>query len=937
MPRDNVSVLFTNIRSVVPKKEDLCSIIDSSSADIVVLTETWLTSKIRNSEIFPCKKHFNIYRQDRRSRAGGGVLIAVADSISSSCINVVSDLEIIWVSVCINYNKYVLGVCYRPPTKSANFVAELHDVVNAVHVRFPNVPVILLGDFNYPNIVWTSDSPFLNPFSTESNDFLNFCTDFSFSQTVVQPTRVTNSTATILDLVLTTSSELISPLTYLPGLSDHSLLLFSLNIPKCKSSKSVKRIFDYAHADFTAINNDMGSFLAEYLCNFSERSVEANWCLFKDKVNSLTNMYIPVRTIRSSTRSPWFNGALRRLSNKKKRLFRSAKLSASSIADVRWAAYRSVAALYKTTVSEAKQHFFGSTLPAMLLNNPRQFWNVVNPCEKPGVRLTNSDGEEIPERECASALNEMFVDSFSSPNVLDYPDLLPSNFCTMDSITIECGGIVKIIDGLKLSSSSGTDNINSKFLKNTKMYSSVILTKLFQQSLNLGTLPEDWKVGKVIPVHKSGDKSSLSNYRPISLTSIPCKLLEHIIYSHLVAFLNSKSFFTPAQHGFRKLFSCESQLLTLTHNLHVALDRSSAVDCVFLDFSKAFDKVSHRLLLHKLTVLNIEPHILAWIESFLTNRSQFVHVNGCNSDHSPVSSGVPQGSVLGPLLFLIYINDLPTHVSSSIGLFADDCVIYREITNDSDIHSLQSDLDSISRWCDSWNMKLNINKCKSMRVSHQMNTCHSYNISGVVLDSVLSYKYLGVHITNNLSWDTHIQYVINNANRMLGYLKRNFSLASTSLKLLLYKSLVRSKLEYAAAIWDPGITLASSLEAIQNRSARFILHNYHRTSSVSAMKFNLCLPDLSLRRKVSRLCLFHKIHYLNTSMRQLLLIQPSYISSRVDHRYKVGIAHCHTSRFFQSFLPKTSLDWNRLPAAVVEIAESSDFRIAVYNYFLHPL
>lgn len=229
-------------------------------------------------------------------------------------------------------------------------------------------------------------------------------------------------------------------------------------------------------------------------------------------------------------------------------------------------------------------------------------------------------------------------------------------------------------------------------------------------------------------------------------------------------------------------------------------------------------------------------------------------------------------------------------------------------------------------------MELNITKCTSMRVSRHNNTCPSYSINNSTLVSVSSYKYLGIHITNDLSWNIHVQYVTNNANRLLGYLKRNFSLAPLSLKLLLYKTLVRPKLEYAASIWSPGITLASAVESIQNRSARFILSNYHRTASVTSMKSSLSLPDLSLRRKISRLCLFHKIYYSNPALRQALFLEPSYISSRVDHDLKVGIPHCSTSTFNASFLPQTSIDWNRLPAHIVSITNTVYFKNAITNF-----
>lgn len=356
---------------------------------------------------------------------------------------------------------------------------------------------------------------------------------------------------------------------------------------------------------------------------------------------------------------------------------------------------------------------------------------------------------------------------------------------------------------------------------------------------------------------------------------------------------------------------------------------------VFLDFQKAFDLVNHQLLCFKLGKLNIDPNILSWIESFLRNRTQFVTANNADSSPCSVTSGMPQGSVLGPLLFLIYINDLPISINSTIRLFADDCVIYRVIKSASDSSLLQSDLNKVSSWCNIWLMRLNTNKCKVMRISHRSanENLIPYNISGSLLEQVTTYKYLGIDITANLSWQAHIDYIVNNANRMLGYLRRNFSMAPSSLKLLLYKTLVRSKLEYACSVWDPGLeTLTNQLESVQNRSARFILSNFSRTASVTTMKNTLNLPSLSLRRKLARILTFQKIYYHNYHLNRDLLFEPSFISPRTDHRHKVRIPYCRSNAYFNSFIPKTASDWNHLPTLVADISDTCLFKNAAENY-----
>lgn len=292
---------------------------------------------------------------------------------------------------------------------------------------------------------------------------------------------------------------------------------------------------------------------------------------------------------------------------------------------------------------------------------------------------------------------------------------------------------------------------------------------------------------------------------------------------------------------------------------------------------------------------------------------------------------MPQGSVLGPLLFLIYINDLPSALTSQVHLFADDCVIYREITCTDDTNALQSDLNYISDWCNTWRMELNINKCKILRVHRNSTTLPFYHLNNIPLDSVNSYKYLGVHITSNLTWSLHIEYIIGKANSTLGYLRHNFSNAPSSLKLLLYQSLVHPKLEYAAAVWDPhNENLIFSLELVQNNSVRFIYSNYYRTSSISSMKANLCLPSLASRRYIARLTLFHKLYH-HPFLQNDFISQPHYLSHRIDHRFKVRIQTGNTNTFSNSFFPRTSRQWNHLPYDIVAINDNKLFRKAVAN------
>lgn len=291
----------------------------------------------------------------------------------------------------------------------------------------------------------------------------------------------------------------------------------------------------------------------------------------------------------------------------------------------------------------------------------------------------------------------------------------------MEDIYISTHGIQVLLQRLDSSKGYGPDGLTKAFLKLCASTLAQFLKVLVDKSLLDASLPSDWKKAMIVPIHKSGSQSDVSNYRPIFLTSVACKILERLIYTSIVEHMNKYSLFTPQQHGFRRGFSCTTQLTEFTHDIAYALDKRKTNDCIFLDFKDAFDTVPHRLLLEKMTMYGINSQVIAWVTDYLTLRQQTVIVNGASSCASQVTSGVPQGSVLGPLLFLIYV-DITEGVESHIRLFADDCVLYREITDSREKAFIQRDLTKISDWCTRWHMHLNLNKtvtpCKVSDIVH---------------------------------------------------------------------------------------------------------------------------------------------------------------------------------------------------------------------------
>ena len=336
-----------------------------------------------------------------------------------------------------------------------------------------------------------------------------------------------------------------------------------------------------------------------------------------------------------------------------------------------------------------------------------------------------------------------------------------------------------------------------------------------------------------------------------------------------------------------------------------------------LDFSKAFDKVAHARLLNKLEYYGVRGSLLEWFESFLHNRTQQVVIEGRYSISCDITSGVPQGSVLGPALFLIYINDITTNIHSELRLFADDILIYRPIHSPSDQKILQDDLTTLIKWANEWQMDFNVSKCNILQVTtHHTTKTFTYQMNGVPLKSVEKIKYLGVYLNNKLSWHDHIDYICNKANRLLGFLKRNLHSCHKHFKEYAYKQFLLPSIEYCCAIWDPHHQNdISKLEMIQHRAARFVLNkpwNRHHRDSITDMLNELNWPSLQERRKQARLILLYKIvnHLLLVPNRCLPSLNQT--ATRAHHDQKFNHIQSSVNTYLYSFLPRTIPHWNDL-------------------------
>ncbi len=370
----------------------------------------------------------------------------------------------------------------------------------------------------------------------------------------------------------------------------------------------------------------------------------------------------------------------------------------------------------------------------------------------------------------------------------DMPKVSKTCSETISGINVCPNGVFKLLSNLNAHKAAGPDMVPNMVLKTCAASIAPGLSLIFQRSVDTGDLPESWLKAFISSVFKKGNRHLPENYRPISLTCVVSKILEHIICKQLRNHLESNNILTDLNHGFRSGYSCESQLLVTTHDLLQTFDAGSQVDLAILDFSKAFDTVPHNKLLHKLQEYGVKGPLHKWLSNFLTKRTMQVVIEGVSSEETPVISGVPQGTVLGPLLFLCHINDLPDSVKSQVRLFADDCLVYRPIRSQADHTALQKDLHSLEQWAKDWGMRFNAKKCyiMSIKPGTKAKSHHFYTLNDTILQQVAQNPYLGVEISDNMKWSNHITKIASKGNRTLGFLRRNLKNCPASCRLTAY-------------------------------------------------------------------------------------------------------------------------------------------------------
>lgn len=907
---------------------------------IHIIGVTEVKSKNKKQKLSPSEFYlddidcYNLFSKNIDNDIGRGLLLYIHKSLEVKEVIMATEFqENIFVEIKSKNHEFLLvGLIYRSDsgteTNNENLLALMEEVSTRKYLH-----KLMMGDFNLPKIDWKLVDVKGDNLTLLDSRFLECMQNVFLFQHVQEPTRWRgDDKPRVLDLIITNEENMIEEIQYLGplGKSDHCVLLFKLICYiKTVSNNSVRKNYDNGNYE-EACKELEGFDWAQYL---SSCDVENSWRVIKEKLMEIEDRYVPTRKKRSQIKK--YKYPLDSITKKKIEEKNSLARKAMKRNDPKvQRAYRRVSNFVRMRTRYLRK-MYEEDLVKQAKHKPKVIWNYINKRTKIKTKIgdlysNQNDTDSLKtddDKQKADILSDYFSSVFVTEPEGHIPELPKMNVQTK-YLVIAIEDVRKLLQDIDINKSPGPDGIHPRILK--ELVSVIIepLTLLFNKSLEESTLPCEWKEAQISAIFKRGDKSMAENYRPVSLTSVICKTMEKLVRNYVVDHMTTNRLFSKKQYGFISGRSTTLQLLTVLDKWTAALDKGQVVDCIYMDFQKAFDKVPHKRLLMKIRSYGLDERVIKWIQDFLYNRTQQVRVNGVMSSWKPVTSGVPQGSVLGPVLFVLYINDLPSVIQSDsdLYLFADDTKIFRIITGDTDTAQLQADLNSMSNWCDTWLLKLNPEKCKYLQLGGGHNNCVNYMVGDVLVHKVEEEKDIGVVVDGSLEFQKHICDKIKIANSRVAIIKRTFTNLSKEIVLPLYKALVRSHLEFASSVWCPyKVKYIEKIEAVQRRVTKLI-------PGLNVMSYeerlrHLRLPTLVYRRYRGDMIEVYKlVHKIYDSTVEPVV---SFWNNKYELRgnsLKLLPKRCRCDKRKHFFALRAVKVWNELPEDVVQAPSVNSFK-----------
>ena len=843
------SLMHLNIRSIPKNLDSLIRYLDGLDLNFTVigLTETWLSSDTVDCYSIDTYQHFSRYRVNRR---GGGVSLFINQNISAFAriefSSISDDMETIFVEMSkddIGMDKnVVIGLVYRPPNRNVELFNE--KVVRILDdLNKENKYVYIMGDFNI-NL--------LDSKHEATSQFIDIIYASSLFPLITKPTRITGKSSTLIDNLYHNDIDnvhMLSGLLYVK-ISDH-LPIFTLRYKnKVKKPKEFiqKRVFSEKNIKI-----------------FCERLKKIDWMeiteevdgtkafsIFYDMFTNAANLSFPLKSVKTGygAKIPWLTSGLKKSIKTKNKMYKDFLKEKS---DVKLNDYK----IYKTNLNRLlkqteRRHYH--ELLKTYQNNSRKMWSVIkdvinkNKKANQPCQFNIGNKTETNKKIIANSFNSFFINvgpDLAKKIPVTHTDPLSyiknRNTQSMFVAPVDTKEIARVITLLR-NASSGYDDIHSSIIKKTYSIYLQPLTHLINCSLSQGFFPDTMKIAKVIPLYKSGDTMNISNYRPVSILPVFSKILERVMYDRLFKFINKHKILYKYQFGFREGYNTNMALIVLIDKISSAIDRGDVVVGVFLDFKKAFDTVDHTILLQKLEKYGIRGNMLTWFRDYLRNRKQFVCFNTEISDSKAIKCGVPQGSILGPLLFLLYVNDL-VNVSQILLpiLFADDTNIFiTDKSLENAIKVMNVELSKIVDWLNTNKLSLNLTKTHFMvfkSKNHQTASPTKLSINDYIIEEVEQTKFIGVILDCKLDWSKHIMHLKNKVSKGIGILCKARKILPKSTLLVLYYAMIYPHFMYCIEVWGSAAECHISLLLIlQKKTLRIITSSHYHAHTKQLFK-----------------------------------------------------------------------------------------------------
>lgn len=945
--KSGLHIAHLNICHLMPKLDEIKSHLNNTpSPDILGITETFLNDKTRDNELHISK--FKCERLDRKlNKRGGGIVVYIAEKVPyQRRIDVESDdIESVWIEILFPHTKsFLINFTYRPPSANQSWIEKYESQLE--NVDNMKLEYHILGDLN---INYFPDNK-RNPYSiTRWKDVI---LKYGLKQSIKWPTRVTKHGSTIIDHIYSSSTSFINEIFVSDlSISDHYPICFSRSTKNLKSHTGHKIITYRSFKKFREENFQRDLMLSNLNCIEAIANPNTALNVFYNILNNVLSKHAPIKRkrIKYKTQPEWFNNDIRTLILERDICHKNGSFDR----------YKQLRNKVSLAIKKAKKGFFNKAVKDK--KDSKVLWKTVKDASN-----SNNDGIILPnlimkdkqlirgDSNIANELNDHFI---SISNIVQKTQLNVKNFIEFESVlnsklkyhTFDIDYIMphevkKIIDTLDTSKSTGLDGIGPKIIKQCGDFIVPAITSLINKSIDCATFPDLLKEARVVPIFKSGDKNDPHNYRPISILPTISKIFERHIASQLQAFFTKHNVIHDGQSGFRKNHSCHTALIRLVDSWLKDIDSGKYIGSVFLDLRKAFDLVDHQILLHKLKLYHFSEKTINLFKSYLTNRKQLVKIDNTESQMKTILSGVPQGSILGPLLFIIYINDIAfTCGDSNIDLYADDTTLHESGYNINEIQmKLQITLNKIIKWCDINNMVIHPEKSKCMVIGTvpRVKAVKEFhlNINGTLIENVTVQKVLGVYVDNTLTWNVQVDEVCKKLNSKIRLLKRISYYLSADMKRLFYNGYILPIIDYCCTVWGKrNNSNINKIIKLQRRSAKVICKTTSKSlnkESLNELKWLTFPKRCEYHTSVLVYKIFHKLAPLY--MNNLINVSNNSTHNLRSNTSKHITVNCRikTNYMKDSFTYYSMTIWNKIPGHIREAKNLVLFKKLCKDYLL---